>query len=351
MKRKLVLENGLEYIGQGFASEKEVIATLVFNTSIVGYQEIISDPSNSGLMVCMTYPLIGNYGITDDDYESRLISLDALIVREYNDKPSNFRYTKTLSEVLEENDVVGLTHVDTRSITKVIKNEKEMLGIITDLNVSTEEALNKIKQFQISNNLISLISCKKIWYSRCSNPKYNIVIIDCGITFSIINKLNSLGCNVTIVPYNTSLEKIKSLSPDGILISSAPDNLGNINELIELVKILQEKYVLLAIGNGCDILGSANDIEVFKMKNGHRGLSNPVRDVKTNKIYNVSENHGLALKESSNVEILYRDVIDNNIEGIKINDKCFGVQFYPTDDVYNNFIEMLNTFKGDKENV
>ena len=349
MKRNLVLENGLESVGSGFGSQKEEVAQIVFNTAVVGYQEILSDPSNTDLMLCMTYPLIGNYGITDDDYESRIISPKALIVREYNDKPSNFRYTKTLNELLEENDVVGISHVDTRSITRIIRENGTMTAIITDVDTSTQEALQHIKNYKESKQLIAKVSCKKLWYSRCSNPKYNVVIIDCGIKFSIIKKLNSLGFNVTIVPFNTSVTKIQSLAPDAIIISNGPGNPSDAVEVIETVKLLQGKYPMLGISLGHQIIGLANNMECSKLKVGHRGINRPVRNNKTNKITIVNQNHGYALNNKNNdIEITYVDILDDCIEGLNISkDMCFGVQFYPTDNVYEEFINVIKNFKGE----
>lgn len=349
MKRKLVLSNGNEYIGSGFASESEVIGELVFNTSVVGYQEELSDPTYLDLMLCMTYPLIGNYGITDDDYESRIISPKALIVREYNDKPSNFRYTKTLNELLEENDVVGLTHVDTRSITKVLRDNGSMIGIICDENISTEDALDKIDKYVECKEKVSRVSCKKLWYSRCSNPKYNVVIIDCGIKYSIIKNLNKLGCNVTIVPFNTSVVKIESLSCDGIIISNGPGSPYDVKEVIENIKLLQGKYPLFGIGLGYQLIGIANDMEAYKLKVGHRGSNHPVKD-NQGKIINVSENHGYAIKPLDNIQVIYRDIMDKTIEGISVLENCFGVQFDPNEKIYKGFIELMDKFKGEKNN-
>lgn len=165
MKRKLVLQNGMEFIGHGFGSFKETIAELVFNTSVVGYQEILSDPTYYGQMLCMTYTLIGNYGMIDEDYDSKVIGPKALVVREYNDKPSNFRYTKTLNEVLEENDVVGITHVDTRQLTRVLREQGSMLAIICDLDVTTEDALAKINDYIAIEHPVSQVSCQCMVFS------------------------------------------------------------------------------------------------------------------------------------------------------------------------------------------
>ena len=212
--KKIVLEDGEEYFGYGFGANTEVISEIVFNTSMVGYQEIISDPSYTYQMVVMTYPLIGNYGITDEDYETRIPTIGGLIVREYNDIPSNFRYTKTLSEYLEENNIPGIYGLDTRKLTRSIRDKGSRKVIITDAKTPKEEALKKLKKYDIPKDAVAKVSSKKKWYSRTANAKYNIVAVDCGIKLNIVRNLNKRGCNVTVVPYNTPYEKIVDLKPD-----------------------------------------------------------------------------------------------------------------------------------------
>ena len=176
--KKIVLENGSEFYGYAFGADKEAVNELVFNTSMAGYQEIISDPSYTDQMVCMTYPLIGNYGITDEDFETRVPSMGGLIVREYNDLPSNFRYTKTLSEVLDEYDIPGISGVDTRKITRIIRDEGSQKVLITDASTPYEEALKRVREYAIPTDMVSRVSCKKRWYSRTPNHKYDVVAVD-----------------------------------------------------------------------------------------------------------------------------------------------------------------------------
>ena len=176
--KKIVLENGKEFYGYGFGADKEAINEIVFNTSMVGYQEIVSDPSYTDQMVCMTYPLIGNYGMTDEDYETKVPTMGGLIVREYNDLPSNFRYTKTLDEVLVEYDIPAISGVDTRMITRIIRDEGSQKVMICDADVPYEEALKKVKEYVIPTDMVSRVSCKKRWYSRTPNHKYDVVAID-----------------------------------------------------------------------------------------------------------------------------------------------------------------------------
>ena len=332
MKRKIVFENGREFVGEAFGSIKDVVSEVVFNTNMVGYQEILSDPAYTDLSIVMTYPLIGNYGIIDEDFDSKLIGIKALITSEYNDKPSNFRYANTLAETLKENDVCGITHVDTRAITRMMAREGSMKAVICDEKLSHATAMKRIKAYKAPTDQIKRVTCKKIWYSRCSNPKYNVVAIDMGITSHNLVDLNKHGINVTVVPYETSIEKIKSLNPDGIFLSKGPGSPKNAKHAIELVKKLQGKYPILGISLGLEILALANGLDVKKMKVGHRGSNHSIRCEKTGKLFVANQNHGYVVKDFNKrgIEVTCRDVMDNTIEGIDIPAKrAFGVQYYP----------------------
>ena len=334
MDRKLVLQNGTEFIGKGFGSEKEVIADLVFNTSMVGYQEILSDPSYTAQLVVMTYPLIGNYGIIDEDYESKLIGPSGFIVKEYNDKPSNFRYTKTLKELLEENDIPGLTHIDTRKLTRTLRDEGSMLGIICDCDVTVEEALAKMQAYELPHDQVARVSSKKKWYSRCANPQYNVVAIDCGIKHNIIRELNRNRCNVTIVPYNTSAEKILEMNPDGIFLSNGPGDPEDVTEVIETIRKLQGKKPIFGICLGHQMIALANGLHTYKLKFGHRGANHPVKNLLTGKVEITSQNHSYAVAEEgfadSPCEITHINLLDHTVEGMRIEkDHVFSTQYHP----------------------
>ena len=282
--KKIVLEDGEEYYGYGFGADKEAICEIVFNTSMVGYQEIVSDPSYTYQMVVMTYPLIGNYGITDDDYETKQPTIGGMIVREYNDLPSNFRYTKTLSEYLEENNIPGIAGIDTRKLTRSIREKGSRKVIITDINTSKQMALKKLKEYEMPKDAVAKVSCKKKWYSRTANPKYNIVAIDCGIKLNIVRSLNKRGCNVTVVPYNTTAKEIIDLKPDGIFLSNGPGDPEDVTEVIKLVKELKGKYPIFGICLGHQMISLAYGAKTYKLKFGHRGGNHPVRNLETDKI-------------------------------------------------------------------
>ena len=356
--KKIVLEDGEEYFGYGFGADVESICEIVFNTSMVGYQEIVSDPSYTYQMVVMTYPLIGNYGITDDDYETKQPTIGGLIVREYNDLPSNFRYTKTLSEYLEENNIPGIYGIDTRKLTRSIRDKGSRKVIITNIKTSKQEALKKIKNYEIPKDAVSKVSCKKKWYSRTANAMFNIVAVDCGIKLNIIRSLNKRGCNVTVVPFNTSYKDIEDLKPDGIFLSNGPGDPEDVTEVINLVKKLRGKYPIFGICLGHQMISLAYGAKTYKLKFGHRGGNHPVLNLETDKIEITSQNHSYAVKEDSlkgtGLKVTHKNILDNTIEGVECKkDKVFSVQYHPESapgpqDSSYLFDKFINIMKGDK---
>lgn len=356
--KKIVLEDGEEYLGYGFGANVESICEIVFNTSMVGYQEIVSDPSYTYQMVVMTYPLIGNYGITDDDYETGKPSIGGLVVREYNDHPSNFRYTKTLSEYLEENNIPGIYGVDTRKITRSIRDKGSRKVIITDISTTKEEAIEKMKNYQIPKDAVSKVSCKKKWYARTANAKYNVVAVDCGIKLNIVRNLNKRKCNVTVVPYNTTAEEVISLKPDGVFLSNGPGDPEDVKEVIKLVKELKGKYPIFGICLGHQMISLAYGAKTYKLKFGHRGGNHPVLNLKTDKIEITSQNHSYAVDEeslkSTKLEPTHKNILDNTIEGVECKkDRIFSVQYHPESapgpqDSGYLFDRFINIMKGEE---
>jgi len=332
--KKIVLENGTEFYGWGFGADKEAVNELVFNTSMAGYQEIISDPSYTDQMVCMTYPLIGNYGMTDEDYETRVPTMGGLIVREYNDLPSNFRYTKTLSEVLDEYDIPAISGVDTRKITRIIRDEGIQKVMICNADVPLEQAVKKVREYVIPTDMVSRVSCKKRWYSRTPNHKYDVVAIDCGIKLNIVRKLNEKGCNVTVVPFDTTAEEIMKMNPDGLFLSNGPGNPEDVQPVIRVVKELKGKLPIFGICLGHQMISLALGAKTFKMKFGHRGGNHPVMNMETGKIEITSQNHSYAvdvdsLKDTPLV-LTHKNLLDNTAEGVECkNLKIFSVQYHP----------------------
>lgn len=331
--RKIVLQDGREFYGTGFGADKDSICELVFNTAMVGYQEIISDPSYVDQMVVMTYPIIGNYGITDEDFESKMQVLGGLIVRDYNDIPSNFRYTETLSQILAESNVPAISGIDTRMLTRIIRDEGSQIAMLTSAKTPTLEAIEKINNYKPSTDAVSRVSGKKVWYSRTSNPKYNVVALDCGIKLNIIRALKEYGCNLTIVPYNTKAEDILALCPDGVLISNGPGNPQDVPCVIETIKALKGKLPILGIGLGHQLIALASGAKVYKL-NCHKSGSHPVKEIKTGKIQSVCHNHSYAVDEVSlentGLKVTHINVLDGIVEGIEDTaEKLIGLQFHP----------------------
>ncbi len=353
--KKIVLEDGEEYYGYGFGADKEAVCEIVFNTSMVGYQEIVSDPSYTYQMVVMTYPLIGNYGITDDDYETKQPTIGGMVVREYNDLPSNFRYTKTLAEYLEENDIPGIAGIDTRKLTRSIREKGSRKVIITDITTSKQKALKKLKETEIQKDAVAKVSCKKKWYSRTANHKYNIVAVDCGIKLNIVRNLNKRGCNVTVVPYNTTAKEIIDLKPDGIFLSNGPGDPEDVKEVIKLVKQLRGKYPIFGICLGHQMISLAYGAKTYKLKFGHRGGNHPVLNLENDKIEITSQNHSYAVEEKSlaktDLTVTHKNILDDTVEGVECKkDKVFSVQYHPESAagpqdsgyLFDKFIRLLN---------
>lgn len=351
---KIILEDGSEYLGFRFGAKTDRVAEIVFNTSMAGYQEIVSDPSYTGQTIVMSYPLIGNYGITDDDFESKIISPSGFIVRDYNDFPSNFRFTKTLSELLEENNVPGVYGVDTRKLVRSIRDLGARRVLITDASTTLEEGLKRIKETPIPHDEVSRVSCKKLWYSRTSNPKYTIVAVDCGMKQNIVRDLNKCGCNVTVVPYTITAEEVEFMKPDGIFISNGPGNPEDAKSVIELVKKLRGKYPIFGICLGHQIISLAYGAKTYKLKFGHRGGNHPVKNLKTGKIEITSQNHSYAVDDSSvkgtGLEVTHINLLDNTVEGVECKkDKVFSVQYHPESSpgpndsyyLFNQFMELI----------
>lgn len=358
---KIVLEDGAEYCGFSFGAKCESVCEIVFNTSMVGYQEIISDPSYTYQMVVMTYPLIGNYGITDDDFETKVPTIGGLIVRDYNDMPSNFRYTKTLSEFMEDNGIPGIYGVDTRKITRSIRDLGSRKVLITDINTPHEKAMEILKYATAPHDAVSKVSCKKKWYSRTSNHKYDIVAIDCGIKLNIIRSLNARGCNVTIVPYNTTAEEIEFMKPDGVFLSNGPGDPEDVETVITLVRNLKGKIPIFGICLGHQMISLAYGAKTYKLKFGHRGGNHPVKNLQNGKIEITSQNHSYAVDADSikntELEITHVNLLDNTVEGVECKkDRVFSVQYHPEsapgpqDSAYL-FDKFINILEEDKENA
>lgn len=334
MNKKLVLANGQEYFGYSFGYDCEAVSEIVFNTSMVGYQEIVSDPSYTGQAVVMTYPLIGNYGITDEDYETKIPTIGALIVREYNDLPSNFRYTKTLSEVMEEYGIPGISGIDTRALTKHIRDFGSGKVLITDIEKNHDECMEILKKTDLRHDQVSAVSCKKRWYARTSNHRFNVVAIDCGIKLNIVRELNKRGCNVTVMPWNTSYGEVERMRPDGIFLSNGPGDPEDVPELIDLIRQARGKYPIFGICLGHQLICLSYGAKTYKLKFGHRGGNHPVKNLQNGRVEITSQNHSYAVDlgsiDNTPLEVTHINLLDNTVEGVQFQkDNIFSVQYHP----------------------
>ncbi len=332
--RKLILEDGSEYIGRGFGAGTDAVCEIVFNTSMAGYQEIVSDPSYTDQAVVLSYPLIGNYGVTDEDFESRYISPSALIVRDINDSPSNFRSVRDLDELLEDHGIPGIYGVDTRKLVRSIRDLGSRRVLVTGVDTDTQEGLRIIEETPVQHDAVSRCSCSRKWYSRTSNPRFHVVAIDCGMKTNIVRMLNDHKCNVTIVPYNTDCEAILSLAPDGVLISNGPGDPTDVPEVIRTLQGLRGKVPMFGICLGHQLLALSCGAKTYKLKFGHRGGNHPVKDVRTGKIEITSQNHSYAVEErslaGSGLEVSHINVLDGTVEGLCCErDSIFSVQYHP----------------------
>ena len=354
--RKIILEDGSEYRGMAFGDMTDKVCEIVFNTSMVGYQEIISDPSYTDQAVVMTYPLIGNYGMADEDYETITPTIGGLIVREYNDLPSNFRSKATLSEVMEKYHIAGIYGVDTRKLTRSIRDFGSRKVLITDISTTKEEGMKILAGTVLPTDAVSRVSCPEVWVSeaescvqdssRCGAKGaelnvsgapakvHHVVAIDCGMKTNIVRSLNKRGCKVTIVPWNTPAEKIEALAPDGIFISNGPGNPTDVQPVIETIKKLLGRYPMFGICLGHQIISLAYGAKTYKLKFGHRGGNHPVRNLETGKIEITSQNHSYAVDMDSvantPLTVTHVNILDNTVEGMKCErDRVFSVQYHP----------------------
>ncbi|MGN0165980.1 MAG: glutamine-hydrolyzing carbamoyl-phosphate synthase small subunit [Lachnospiraceae bacterium] len=332
--RKIILEDGSEYFGYAFGDDSDRVTEIVFNTSMAGYQELVSDPSYTYQTVVMTYPLIGNYGITDEDFETLTPTIGGLIVREYNDYPSNFRATKTLGDLMKEYKIPGISGIDTRKLTRSIRDLGSRRVLITGMETSIEQGLEIIKNTPVPHDAVAKVSCSKPWFSPAENPEFNVVAIDCGMKLNIVRSLNERGCNVTAVPYSTSVEEILALDPDGLFLSNGPGDPTDVQEVIATVKALRGKLPIFGICLGHQMISLAYGAKTYKLKFGHRGGNHPVRNLENNKIEITSQNHSYAVDtksvEGTGLTITHVNILDNTVEGVKCEkDKVFSVQYHP----------------------
>ena len=347
----ICLENGQTFKGYSFGATKEVIGELVFTTGMCGYIETLTDPSYYGQIVMQTFPLIGNYGIINEDKESNKPYVSAYIVREKCDKPSNFRCDEDLDTFLKENDIPGVYGVDTREITKIIRESGVMNAFITTNPKNAD--YEKIKEYKIVDAVKS-VSAEKPQLIPSDNHKYNVVLLDFGAKKNIVRELNKRGCNVAVMPYNTKAEDILKLGVDGIMLSNGPGDPSENTEIVEELKKLIGKVPMFGICLGHQLLALAMGGKTTKLKYGHRGVNQPVKNLETGRTYISAQNHGYAVVnetiEAAGGKVSYTNANDGTCEGVDYEDKkAFSVQFHPeacsgphdTRFIFDKFIDLM----------
>ena len=359
MKRKLILESGEIFHGKAFGADKKIEGEVVFNTGMTGYQELISDPSYCGQIVCMTYPLIGNYGINRDDFESIEPAIKGLIVKEVCDFPSNFRSQMTLSEFFEKRDLSGISGVDTRRLTRVLRNKGVVKGKIVAAEADENSVIESLRSTNFPTDQVAQVSTKTAYASPGRGLK--VVLVDFGSKLGILRELTQRDCDVTVVSHDITAEDILLMNPDGIMLSNGPGDPEDNAAALQMIQKTLGKIPIFGICLGHQLIGLACGAKTFKLKFGHRGGNHPVLDIKKNKVAITSQNHGYAVDQESlkNTELEETHIAlnDRTNEGLKHKiHPCFSVQYHPeaspgpedANYLFDDFIKLMEDFKTQK---
>lgn len=368
MKAKIALEDGTIFEGKSFTGPGEATGEIVFNTGMTGYQEVLTDPSYKGQIVTMTYPLIGNYGVNNEDMESKRIHPDAFLVKEYQDIPSNFRSTGTLADFLKKYGILGVQGIDTRALTRHIRVAGALKGIVSTEDLDSESLVEKAKNSPglIGRDMVREVTCSTPYgwtpegpkdgdnFTTASPGRYKIVAMDFGLKYNQLRLLIERGCSVQVVPSSTSADTILAMNPDGIFLSNGPGDPAGIEGVVETVQALLGKKPIFGICLGHQILGLAYGGTTYKLKFGHRGINQPVKDLATGKIEITSQNHGFCVDldslDKDEVELTHVNLNDGSLEGMMHKKHAsFSVQHHPEnapgphDSVYlfDRFIDAL----------
>lgn len=344
----LVLADGTTFTGYSLGAAGETAGEVVFNTSMMGYQEILTDPSYKGQMVVMTYPLIGNYGINEKDYESRNPFLEGFIVKEYSPFPSNWRSQISLDTFLKSKKIVGIQGIDTRELTRRLRDSGAQQGIISTEDFDVPRLTKKAHSLPGLDgiDLVETVTCNDLyaWKDTESDAgkskRFNVVVYDCGVKYNILRKLSSAGCSVTVVPAKTRFHTVLDMKPDGIVLSNGPGDPAGVPYMIENIRGLLGKKPVFGICLGHQLLALTLGLKTYKLKFGHHGGNQPVMDLSTRKVEITAQNHSFAVTPPQegtvhkspfgNVEITHLNLNDKSVEGLKCHSiPAFSVQYHP----------------------
>ena len=335
-KAALAIEDGTFVEGVGFGAEGYVEGELVFNTSMTGYVEALTDPSYAGQILMMTYPLIGNYGVCEEDFESDGVKVEGFVVRELCRNPSNWRHSKSVDELLKEYNVPGIEGIDTRALTKKTRVYGAMKAVLAVGDYEKDKMLKRaVEQPSITEvDLVEKVCVREPRRIEAEKGKYDVVLVDCGIKLSIVRQLLKRDLNVTLVPYNYPAEKIRELDPDGVFISNGPGDPARVKPTIETIRELAGEFPMAGICLGNQLVALALGGKTFKLKFGHRGANQPVKDFETGRVFISSQNHGFAVDEKSlegtGLEVTQINLNDRTVEGMVHKDiPLITVQYHP----------------------
>jgi len=357
-KTILVLEDGRTFHGASFGAAGETFGEMVFNTSMTGYQEILTDPSYAGQIVCMTYPLIGNYGVNESDVESRRPWVEGFVVREASRIRSNWRATKSLDEYLSENNIVGIEHVDTRALVRHIRDKGAMRAGISSVESNPDALSERVLASPSMKNreLATTVTVDERFDYPAGDAKFHIVAYDFGVKTNSLREFAKFGCRITVVPAETPAQDVLDLKPDGVFLSNGPGDPASMQKVVvEIKKLADSQLPMFGICLGHQLIGEAFGAETYKMKFGHRGGNQPIKDLTTGKVEITSHNHGFAVDAASlpdSVEITHINLNDNTVAGLRHKTlPVFSVQYHPesapgphdSEYLFERFVELMNT--------
>ncbi|WEV45675.1 carbamoyl phosphate synthase small subunit [Streptococcaceae bacterium ESL0687] len=357
MKRLLILEDGTIFEGEAFGADLDVTGELVFNTGMTGYQESITDQSYNGQIITFTYPLVGNYGINRDDYESISPTCKGVVVRENARLASNFRNQMSLDEFLKRKNIPGISGIDTRALTRIIRKHGTLKATLANVGDEISHLQDQLKATVLPTNQVAQVSTKTPYPAPGTGR--NVVVVDFGLKHSILRELSKRNCNLTVVPHTTTAEEIIEMNPDGVMLTNGPGDPIDVPEALEMIRGIQGIYPIFGICLGHQLFAMANGAKTYKMKFGHRGFNHAVREVATGRVDFTSQNHGYAVDSEnlpSDLMVTHIEINDQSVEGVRHKyHPAFSVQFHPdaapgphdASYLFDDFMEMIDNFKNE----